>query len=36
MPGGALRSGLAGLAGTSDMREVLSRATAGDVRAVLG
>ncbi|HTU08264.1 MAG TPA: acetate/propionate family kinase, partial [Trebonia sp.] len=30
------RSGLAGLAGTSDMREVLSRAAAGDARAVLG
>ena len=30
------RSGLAGLAGTSDMREVLSRAAAGDQRAVLG
>jgi acetate kinase len=30
------RSGLAGLAGTSDMREVLSRATAADPRAVLG
>jgi acetate kinase len=30
------RSGLAGLAGTSDMREVLSRAAAGDTRAVLG
>jgi acetate kinase len=30
------RSGLAGLAGTSDMREVLSRAAAGDSRAVLG
>jgi acetate kinase len=30
------RSGLAGLAGTSDMREVLGRATAGDQRAVLG
>ena len=30
------RSGLAGLAGTSDMREVLARATAGDQRAVLG
>lgn len=30
------RSGLAGLAGTSDMREVLSRAAAGDPRAVLG
>src|ERR1700722_15089113 len=30
------RSGLTGLAGTSDMREVLSRATAGDPRAVLG
>jgi acetate kinase len=30
------RSGLAGLAGTGDMREVLDRATAGDQRAVLG
>ena len=30
------RSGLAGLAGTGDMREVLSRAAAGDQRAVLG
>jgi acetate kinase len=30
------RSGLAGLAGTSDMREVLSRAAANDDRAVLG
>jgi acetate kinase len=30
------RSGLAGLAGTSDMREVLSRAAAGDARAILG
>jgi acetate kinase len=30
------RSGLAGLAGTGDMREVLSRAAAGDERAVLG
>ena len=30
------RSGLAGLAGTADMREVLSRAAAGDERAVLG
>ena len=30
------RSGLAGLAGTSDMREVLSRAAADDDRAVLG
>jgi acetate kinase len=30
------RSGLAGLAGTSDMREVLSRAAADDARAVLG
>ncbi|HEX9042868.1 MAG TPA: acetate/propionate family kinase [Trebonia sp.] len=30
------RSGLAGLAGTGDMREVLSRAVAGDTRAVLG
>jgi acetate kinase len=30
------RSGLAGLAGTGDMREVLARATAGDQRAVLG
>jgi acetate kinase len=30
------RSGLAGLAGTGDMREVLSRAAAGDARAVLG
>ncbi len=30
------RSGLAGLAGTGDMREVLSRAAAGDPRAVLG
>ena len=30
------RSGLTGLAGTSDMREVLSRAAAGDPRAVLG
>jgi acetate kinase len=30
------RSGLAGLAGTDDMREVLSRAAAGDERAVLG
>ena len=30
------RSGLAGLAGTSDMREVLARATAGDQRAILG
>jgi acetate kinase len=30
------RSGLAGLAGTSDMREVLSRAAGGDPRALLG
>jgi acetate kinase len=30
------RSGLAGLAGTGDMREVLDRATAGDQQAVLG
>jgi acetate kinase len=30
------RSGLAGLAGTADMREVLSRAAGGDARAVLG
>lgn len=30
------RSGLAGLAGTPDMREVLSRAAAGDTRALLG
>lgn len=30
------RSGLLGLAGTSDMREVLSRAVAGDERAALG
>ena len=30
------RSGLTGLAGTSDMREVLSRAAAGDPRALLG
>jgi acetate kinase len=30
------RSGLAGLAGTADMREVLARAAAGDPRAVLG
>jgi acetate kinase len=30
------RSGLAGLAGTGDMREVLSRAAADDARAVLG
>ena len=30
------RSGLAGLTGTGDMREVLSRAAAGDERAVLG
>ena len=30
------RSGLTGLAGTGDMREVLSRAAAGDPRAVLG
>jgi acetate kinase len=30
------RSGLTGLAGTSDMREVLSRAADGDARAVLG
>jgi acetate kinase len=30
------RSGLAGLAGTPDMREVLSRADAGDADAVLG
>jgi acetate kinase len=30
------RSGLAGLTGTGDMREVLSRAAAGDARAVLG
>jgi acetate kinase len=30
------RSGLAGLAGTGDMRQVLSRAAAGDQRAVLG
>jgi acetate kinase len=30
------RSGLAGLAGTGDMRAVLSRAAAGDDRAVLG
>ena len=29
------RSGLYGLAGTADMREILSRATAGDPRAVL-
>ena len=32
----AYRSGLTGLAGTGDMREVLSRAVAGDTRAVLG
>jgi acetate kinase len=30
------RSGLAGLTGTGDMREVLARATAGDERAALG
>lgn len=30
------RSGLAGLAGTGDMRQVLARATAGDERALLG
>jgi acetate kinase len=30
------RSGLTGLAGTGDMREVLTRAAAGDPRAVLG
>ena len=30
------RSGLTGLAGTGDMREVLARAAAGDERAVLG
>jgi acetate kinase len=30
------RSGLAGLAGTGDMREVLSRAAAGDAPAILG
>ena len=30
------RSGLVGLAGTGDMREVLSRAASGDARAVLG
>src|SRR5260221_9985081 len=30
------RSGLLGLAGTADMREVLSRAAAGDERAALG
>jgi acetate kinase len=30
------RSGLVGLAGTGDMREVLSRAAAGDERAILG
>jgi acetate kinase len=30
------RSGLTGLAGTADMREVLTRAAAGDQRAVLG
>jgi len=30
------RSGLTGLAGTGDMREVLSRAVSGDARAVLG
>ncbi len=30
------RSGLLGLTGTADMREVLSRAAAGDERAVLG
>jgi acetate kinase len=30
------RSGLTGLSGTGDMREVLSRAVAGDARAVLG
>ena len=30
------RSGLTGLAGTGDMREVLARAAAGDPRAVLG
>jgi acetate kinase len=30
------RSGLTGLAGTGDMREVLSRAAAGDARAILG
>ncbi len=30
------RSGLMGLAGTGDMREVLSRAAAGDARAILG
>jgi acetate kinase len=41
MPSGELaatlesRSGLLGLAGTADMREVLSRAAAGDARAVL-
>ena len=42
MPSGELaatlesRSGLAGLTGTADMREVLSRAAAGDSRASLG
>ena len=42
MPSGELaatlenRAGLAGLAGTADMREVLSRAAGGDSRAVLG
>jgi acetate kinase len=42
MPSGELaatlenRSGLLGLAGTADMREVLSRAAGGDARAVLG
>lgn len=30
------RSGLAGLTGTADMREVLDRASAGDPRALLG
>jgi acetate kinase len=30
------RSGLMGLTGTADMREVLSRAAAGDARAILG
>lgn len=30
------RSGLLGLTGTSDMREVLARAVAGDARAALG
>jgi acetate kinase len=42
MPSGELaatletRSGLLGLAGTADMREVLSRAAGGDARAILG